>query len=276
MLLPESFRPVAPEALVAWDESAGAIAGLAAFHRIGRETVRTSVIAVRPYRRQGVGSSLLRRVAERARERGDERVRAEVDLTAHPEADTFLQANGFLRGPMVLQLEGDLAAFREPVLGLRARLAASGRIPANARIVEGREFPVCERERLYNELLASHLGGETEMAGYVVTRPDFDAIVLMAGDTPAGMLMGVRHDGNGVGTIRALAVAPPYRGGWGWANLLLLTGALDRGWEAGARRLRIETGESNWQVLKQSARAHAVILRRRARFVREVTKMTET
>ncbi len=136
--------------------------------------------------------------------------------------------------------------------------------------MEGREFPAGELERLCAELLASNLGGETELAGFVVTRPDFDSIILMAGDTPAGMLMGVRHKGNGVGTIRALAVAPPYRGGWGWANLLLLTGALDRGWEAGARRLRFETEESDWQVLKQSARANAVILRRHARFVREL------
>ncbi len=129
MLLPESFRPVAPDALVAWDESAGAIAGLAAFHRIGRETVRTSVITVRPYRRQGIGSGLLRRVAERAVERGDERIRAQVDLAAHPEADGFLQANGFLRGPIRLELEGDLAASREQVLELRAR---AGRVGANS------------------------------------------------------------------------------------------------------------------------------------------------
>ncbi len=269
MLLPESFGLVAPEAFLAWDESAGAIAGLAAFHHMGRETVQTSVITVRPYRRQGIGSGLLCRVVERARERGDERICVQVDLIAHLEADGFLQANGFLRGRTLLEMEGDLAAVRGPLLDLHARLAAAGRIPANARIALSHEFPPHELERIYTELLVPTLGARAELAGAVVRHPDFEAVVLLAGERPVGMLVCIRNDGRGLGALRGMAVAPGYRG-CGWANLLLLVSAINLGWEAGARRLRLEAEESNLRTLHQAARLNSVVLRRLASFVREL------
>jgi ribosomal protein S18 acetylase RimI-like enzyme len=66
-----------------------------------------------------------------------------------------------------------------------------------------------------------------------------------------------------------MAVAPGYRGR-GWANLLLLTRAMERGWEAGARRLRLDVDETNLKSLHQSTRLNSVVLRRIAHFVREL------
>ncbi len=266
MLLPESFGTVAPEAFVAWDESAGAIAGVTAFHRAGRETVGTSVLTVRPYRRQGIGALLLRRALERAIERNDERVHAQVDLVAHPEAHVFLTANGFLRRHILREVEGDLAVGRGPLLDLYARLAASGSIPATARIAGSHEFSPSELDRLYRDLVVPLVGLPPELAGPTVRASNFNAVTVMVGDVPAGMMMCVYNDGSGTGRILATAVAPQFRP-WGWVNLLLLVGAMDRGWEAGARRLRFETDESNENMMRQAARLHSVVLRRRANYV---------
>lgn len=265
MLLPESFGPVAPEAFVAWDETAGAIAGLAAFHRMGRDTVGVGVITVRPYRRQGIGSRVLGRVAERAAERGDEKVQCQVDLIAHPEAHAFLTANGFQRGRVLREVEGDLTVGRGPLLDLYARLAGSACIPANARIAGSRDFSPGELEHIYGELLVPILGAPLELAGPSVRSEDFDAIVVMAGDAPAGIMLCKYNDGSGTGTIRATAVAPRFRGS-GWAHLLLLVEAMDRGWEAGARRLRFETDENNWNMMRQAERLNPVVLRRQAHY----------
>jgi GNAT superfamily N-acetyltransferase len=266
MLLPQSFGPVAPEAFVAWDESAQAIAGMAAFHRKGRETVQASVITVRPYRRQGIGSALLRRMVERAAERGDDSVQAQVDLIAHTEAHAFLTANGFRRGRILREVLGDLTVGRGPLLDMYARLATSGIIPASARVAGNREFSPREMEHIYTELLVPVLGTPAELAGPIVRGTDFNAIVLMAGDAPAGIMVCTYNDGGGTGTIVATAVAPRFRG-WGWAHLLLLVSAMDRGWEAGARRLRFETDENNLNMMRQAERLNSVTLRRRAQYV---------
>jgi GNAT superfamily N-acetyltransferase len=266
ILLPDSFGAVAPEAFIAWDESAGAIAGLTAFHRAGLEMAGTSVRVVQPYRRRGIGSMLLRRAIDRAIERGDERAHTQVDLVAHPEAHAFLTANGFVRGHILREVEGDLAVGRGPLLDLYARLAASESIPANARIAGSEEFSPSELERLYTELVVPTLGSPTELVGPTVRNPNFQSIVVLAGDVPAGMMVCVFNDGSGTGKILATAVAPKFRA-WGWANLLLLVGAMDRGWEAGARRLRFETDESSVNMMRQAARLNSVVVRRRANYV---------
>lgn len=265
MLLPDSFDAVAPEALVAWDESERAIAGAATFHRVGRETVGTSVLTVRPYRRQGVGSGLLRRVVERAIERTDLAVHTQVDLIAHPEAHVFLTANGFLRGAVRREMEGDLAAMRGRLLDLHARLAASGTIPAHARISDNHDFSPHELERVYRDLLVPVLGSQPELAAPVVRTASFNAVMVMVADEPAGIMVCIYNDGSGTGTTRAMAVAPQFRG-WGWVSLLLQVGAMERAWAAGARRLRFTIDESNSPIMSLTARLNPVLLRRHARY----------
>jgi hypothetical protein len=84
------------------------------------------------------------------------------------------------------------------------------------------------------------------------------------------MIIGVRNDGTGSGTIDAIAVAPEFRSGWGWANLLLLAYAADRSRETGANRLRFEIDEKNWQVVQGIGRVEGTIIGRPATFVREL------
>ena len=261
-----------PDALLAREETSGAIVGLAASHRHKREAIGLQVITVRTHRRQGIGSRLLHQVCERARGRGDERVRTRVDLMAHVYAEPFLIANGFLLESSALQIDSLLTVGGDSVIGLRNRLAASGKIPAGARIVETRELPREAALRAYRELIAANLPGRPELAEYIVTSPGFDAAVLTTGDRLAGMLAGVRCDADGVGWLNAVVVAPEFRGGWGWANVLLMAYAFERSLAAGASRLRFEIDESNWKMLQGAGRAQGTIIGRPARFVRELAR----
>ncbi len=66
-----------------------------------------------------------------------------------------------------------------------------------------------------------------------------------------------------------MAVEPGFRGR-GWANLLLLLSSMERGWKAGARRISLAMEETNLKSVHQSERLNAVVVRRRASFVREL------
>jgi GNAT superfamily N-acetyltransferase len=271
MLLPEAFRLGAPpDAFLAWDQARDTIAGLAAFHRFKRETIGARVMTVRTHRRQGIGSNLLRRVCEQARERGDLRVCTLVDLALHPHAEPFLKANGFVPQSRFLRAEAPLAGGRDTVLALRERLTAAGKIPQGARIMESRELPAGFVLRAYRELIATHLPGRPELADFIVTRPEFDAAILTVADRLAGMAVGVRNDGHGVGSLEAIVVAPEFRGGWGWANVLLLATVAEWSTAAGAHRLRFEIEETNWKVLQAIGQVQGAIVGATARLVHEL------
>lgn len=263
-LLPESFQARnPPEAFVAWNEEQRALAGVAVFHRRNRETVRTAILTLRPFRRRGIGSLLLRRVCERAEERGDCRAAFRVDLQANPDAAPFLEANGFSRRHLMIEVEGDLDRLRGVVNGVRSRLA--GRIPAGVRLVHS-PGPSPEVRRLARLLLPRT---QPEFAEFHIPQRA-ESIHLLVGDRPVGMTVGQPNDGRGTGSIFALGVAPAYRGGWGWASVLLLAEAAEFGWNAGAQRIRFSTGADNWQMLQFAERVGAVPVRRVARFVRDL------
>jgi ribosomal protein S18 acetylase RimI-like enzyme len=271
MLLPESFQLGSPpEAFLAWDEEQQTITGAVAFHHLQHETIGLRVLTVRTYRRQGIASLLVQRVCERAGDRSDERVRTQLDLTKHPDAEPFLLANGFVTQSKVLRVEGLLGGAAGAVANMRTRLMASGKVPPDTRIAESRDLPPEIALRAYRELIAPNMPGRPELSEFIVTRPGFDSAILTVGGRLAGMIIGARNDGNGAGTLDAIAVAPGFRSGWGWANLLLLAYAADCSREAGANRLRFEIDERNWQVLQAIGRVEGTIIGRPAVFVREL------
>ena len=232
--------------------------------------IGAQVITLRTHRRQGIGSALLNRVCEYARERGDTRVCGQVDLAAHPEAEPFLRKMGFVPSSSIVRAEGGIDGAGHAVLALRDRLAARGKIPADAQIVETRGLPISQVLTAYRELIAEHLPGRPELAQYIVTSRGFDAALLTVGDRTAGMLAGTRNDGRGVSDLSAIAVAPEFRGGWGWANIVLMAYAFELAAAAGASRLRFEIDETNWNVLQGVGRVEGKILSVSARFVREL------
>ncbi len=270
MLLPQCFELGSPPvAFLAFDERQQ-LAGAAAFHRLNRETIGLGIFIVRAYRRRGVGSQLLRAVRDLALARGDLAIRTTVDLRAHPEAEPFLAAHGFHVHSRLIRSEGSLAAIGPLVRRLHARLAAAGKIPSTARILHSTALPAAEVLRAYRELVVPDLRGRPELAEFIVSRPSFDASLLQVGDRWAGMLIGVRNDGHGSGLLQAVAVAPDFRGGWGWANVVLLADAMEKSQGAGATRLRFEMESDNWKVLPGIERAAGLITAEHAAFLHEL------
>jgi GNAT superfamily N-acetyltransferase len=253
MLLPDAFRrPAAPDAFLAWDGPA-TIAGAAALH-FGFGPPAVDVITVRTHLRRGVGSALLRRIAERARESGAHSISATVDPAAHPVAKPFLIANGFTRRTSFLHFEGEFAGLGEAI-GPALRKA-----PAAARVVDSRVLELPFLARWYCEHIVPDLHGAPEAAPYLFTTPEFDRLVLLHDGRPAGIVAGA-VDGPGWWRLDALAVSRPYRR-VGWAVALLLDAVTTSASRAGAARLRFQTAEDNDDIVPSVGRARARLVRR--------------
>jgi ribosomal protein S18 acetylase RimI-like enzyme len=183
---------------------------------------------------------------------------------------------GFVASSSLVRAEGAIDGAGRAVLALRDRLAARGKIPAEARIVETRGLPLSQVLAAYRELIAEYLPGRPELAQYIVTSRAFDAALLTVGDHIAGMVAGTRNDGFGVSELSAIVVAPEFRGGWGWANVALMAYAFELAAASGASRLRFEIDETNWNVLQGVGRVEGKILSVSARFIRELDESPET
>ncbi len=62
------------------------------------------------------------------------------------------------------------------------------------------------------------------------------------------MMLGQANDGHGTAVVLARVVSPRHRGG-GWANLMLMAAALERGCRGGATGMRFEAPEDNRDTL---------------------------
>jgi len=274
MLLPEAFTAgAAPVAFLAWeDDSAGnaTVIGAAACHRLRGETVNTRVRTIAPYRRRGVGSALLAAICRAASDRGDSRVCTRVDFAATPDAAPFLAANGFTCGPRGLHVEGALAGLVPRLRDFRERMHAGGKTPAAARVLPESALSPSDLARIFRDLVEPALDSPPVAALRLAAGEPFDATVLLLGDDPIGVMVGRRTDANACAAIEALAVAPPFRGGWGWANLLLLSHGGERALASGANRIRFDVDETNWRILPSIARIDGIVTTSYARFIRDL------
>ena len=90
------------------DSAKPSIAGALAYSDDSRSITGVRLHVVKPYRRQGVGSTLLNYAVAEARHLGRTRVFADTEMRKEPDADAFLSARGFhlgrvtsVRGPLV-------------------------------------------------------------------------------------------------------------------------------------------------------------------------------
>jgi ribosomal protein S18 acetylase RimI-like enzyme len=272
MLVPAAFqRGAAPLALLAFDPPSGAAIGCAAFqHRDGALHAWQARVA-RPYRRRGIGRQLVRETLAWAAERQAREVNAGAEIMAEPEAEPFLLACGFLRKSRVFTVEAAMEPLCDYVFGLRKRLLAGGRIPPGARIAGLREAPAEPLARLYVEQVIPALHCHSGYALPMMEDPRFaDSPVLLVDGQVEGMVLGEANDGQGTAVVIARAVSPKYRGGRGWAHLLLLSSALERGRRKGAHRMRFEAPEDNRDTRTLMRRVHGETTRINAWFVRHV------
>jgi ribosomal protein S18 acetylase RimI-like enzyme len=266
VLIPEAFRGASPEALLAIDPKSGAALGCATFQRSGESLVHLRVRVLRNWRRRGIGRTLVRNVAAAARHA---QVHARVDPRAEPDGEPFLRACGFVLKSRILTVEAE----REPLGSCISRLArgliASGKVAAGVRVARPADTPRQALARLYTELVVPELNVAPCAAVPLVSDPRFaySPVLLMDGN-PVGMLLIEANDGNNVCVVVARAVAPEFRGGTGWANLLMLAEGFERGGKQGSVRMRFEAPEDNPDTMKLVARARGEIIGQVVWFVR--------
>jgi len=267
MLLPHAFeRKPAPEVLLAFEESR--IAGGVAFRSRGNLCGMVDLRVVRTERRKGVGACLLQHLCERAIAAGQASISVFTDVLANPDAPPFLTANGFERKGRLLVMEADARIMLPGLSKIRDRLNAAGKIPPGVRLVKPSEAPMDE----VVELLDRHLLAEPSMrpeflrASFSGSRfEEFSVIVLLDGRVAAFVLVEWLHD-LGHGHVVARVVAPEYRGGW--ANVLMMALALERGIAAGFSRVRFDSLEDNADTLSLARRYHADTVHILDRFLR--------
>jgi GNAT superfamily N-acetyltransferase len=256
MLLPESaVRPMTrPEWLVAVQEAAPRIVGVASFQP--RETVfiGVRVRVVRTHRRRGIGSRLLQHIIDEAVRRKMAAVFGRADGLTEPDAAPFLAAHSFGFLGRLATVEADVLAMRDYLVALRDRLIAGGKVPANARLVRFSEAPQDQVAKLYAEYIVHN----PEADPALLRHPEFKekiaaSPVVMMDDRVVGILL-VGVEGL-LATVHARVVTPELRGGW--VNPLMMGTATEDVWQAGARRVRFEIPPDNRDTEKLARRFRA-------------------
>ena len=256
MLLPERAvrQMTRPDWLVAVQEAAPWIVGAASFQPRERVFIGVRVRVVRTHRRRGIGSRLLRHIIDEAVRRKMAAVLGRADGLTEPDAAPFLAAQGFRLLGRLTTVEADVLAMRDYLLGLRDRLIAGGKVPANARLIRFSEAPQDQVARLYAEYIVHNPEAEPAL----LRHPEFkekiaSSPVLMMDDQVVGILL-VGVEGL-LATVHARVVTPELRGGW--VNPLMMGTATEDVWQAGARRVRFEIPPDNRDTEKLARRFQA-------------------
>jgi GNAT superfamily N-acetyltransferase len=245
MLLPEAFqRGRTPEAVLAFDAAGRILLGAAAYHFRNRTMFLRRLRVIRAYWRRGVGSALIQELAGMASDRSMTAIRAHANTLGSPELELFFLANGFVnRGRMwVAQIAVEFAL--STLAPLRERLLTAGRVPASAYIARPADAPLEEAARLCAAHMESEWSVHSAVFGAsVYAKKTENSSILMVDGRVAGLLIAEGTPGVGFARVTAYVIAPEYRRGW--ANIFLLTTAVERAAALGVRTVRFEALEDN-------------------------------
>ncbi len=267
MLIPNAFTGGAPpEFRLAVQDTSPHIIGAASFRRYGAAMQSVMVHVVPQYRRQSVGSALLRQLLEEASREGYREATAQADVEADPGTELFLLAHHFLRGERLYSVEGDLARMRHTVCALRDRLLASGRIPSAARVVPLTSSHWDSVLELFSDHIAQSpfINPQFMPLSMIPEMLPFSRILLVE-NRVEGMLLAHREEE--VVKTHGLVVTPPFRKSW--AVVLLLSEAIESAWDAGARRTQFDFLENNIQR-NMARRFQTKVIRISASFARPI------
>jgi GNAT superfamily N-acetyltransferase len=211
-----------------------------------------------PYRRRGVGRALVQAAAREARGLGARALRAWRSVELEEEA-AFLRSVGFERTRRALHFEADVLDFLRHLQTVRERLIAHRRVPEDARVVPLREAD----RRAVIRLCRRHLEGLPAGLRHALRGRSQGAaslehsVVLRVGETMCGVLIyGWEGD---TARIDVQLLDPAFRRTW--ASILLLAGAIERGRETGASRIRFHCYDDNRDTLKLAERIRARLLK---------------
>ena len=256
-LLPTTYRD-GVGALVAVAELPYRLLGAAshaeARGRDGAIDWNVALRVVKPERRRGVGTRLVRALAGAAALRSASALRAEAEASEHPEAGPFLTAAGFVHRERRLHFEADLAVTREVLGAYIDRMREEGWIPPDARVVRLCEAPLEGLARLMEE----HFGRGNEAddllarwRGRMERGEIRNSPAILVGEVPAALLVGENRAG-GLFRVLAQVVAPAYRKSW--ASALLLHAAIETALRLGGRAFRFDCTPAERDTLKNARR----------------------
>ena len=246
MLLPDKPGEVGwSQMLVAKDAANGAILGAAkgmpTRMESGRFQLRIAVHVPKPFRRRGVATALVERLAAHAREQRFQSLAALVDPEERDGALPFLATCGFHTIDRMTTFEARVEGGGPAWLCERRRwLIERGEIPATARIVPLPEAPI----HAVAELHATSIGGVAAQLAASLAElargPDGrDTVVLLIDGVVRGYHR--REIKGDLSTTHALAVTEDLRGGSaksGWAGLFLLADRVEEYVRRGVVRSR--------------------------------------
>jgi len=209
-------------------------------------------------------------LAAMASDRSMTAIRAHASTLGAPELEPFFMANGFAsRGRMwvaQIAVESALSALAP----LRERLVTAGRVPASAHIALPADAPLEEAARL----CAAHM--ETEWSVHsaffrasVYAKKTENSSILMVDGRVVGLLIAEGTPGVEFARVTAHVIAPEYRRGW--ANIFLLTAAVERAAELGVRTVRFEALGDNLDTVNLIRRFGGETIQAMSCFERKVT-----
>lgn len=254
MLLPDSNRGTAGRRLIAVHcDGARRIAGAAEFSLAPDAVHSVRIRVVRTERRKGIGTRFLQTIEGIGRESGAREALIRGNALTEPDAEPFLVSAGFSRKQRLTIAEAPVEPLRSSMEALHKRLAR--RVPSTACIVE----PGPERRDQISAMFERHIVHDAETAANLrsmLTSGRLNgSVALDIGGRMAGMLIAALE--GELACVYARAVEPEYQGSW--ANALLIAAAIERGWQAGARRVRLDWLEGNRDTEKLARRIGASI-----------------
>ncbi len=237
----------------------GALAYSPGVHGTGRPGWRVSFRVAWPYRRQGVGSALLRYLVDAAPRCGRQGLQTTHDPQKEPEVTPFLRHKGFREETSLMTYEVGIGPVREFTCSLRDWLAERGELPAGLRYVALREVALPEIVRLHTKYIGGSESGVTAHLQRVLKGPTADDNrVLLVGDEIAGAVLG--ETVNGVSRVDVTLVTEKYQGKAtqsGWAQAVLLAHCLDRAMGLGAQRSEFSCLTTNNPMMRMVTRLKA-------------------
>ena len=257
MMLPEAFTASpAPVLFAARKVGVPSPLGVAALScaTIGRDPdgFRFALTVAPPYRGRGVGRALLEAVVAECRRWGVRGLWSWQRVADGSGAD-FLRALGFERVKRFLHFEADLSRLGPSIRPARDRVARTGGVPANVRVVALPEAPVDAVALLHQR----HLGGDPSVLRARIAGHGPDPFcrehshVLMAGDDVAGTILS-SCDGP-VSNVEAYVVDSGWRRSR--AGVLLAEATLSGGLATGITHIRFACWEDVQYTMKLAARA---------------------
>lgn len=257
LLLSQDHPPLRYGGLAYLIALSSALCGAVCFLRGQGRLVGVRLRVLKPWRRRGAGTALLRELQAIA-------VREERQCVfgvawTKPEDDDpqpFAETLGFRRTLRITTVEGKISDLAGYFQKLCQKLRSSGRLPHQARVVRLADAP----RPAVLQLVATHLQNREEPGARVASTVDHarydECPVVMVGDDVAGVLLWEVYGDRAEVPVRV--VDPRWQGLW--VNPLLLERASQQGVERNIDRIRFEIPEGNSDTVKLAARygAHLV------------------